>query len=277
MWESSWQTDSLVMFTPTARNDSGGASPSAVLVSTALSSAEGLTFDGHGNLWVANCNGHTIVEFTPAQLAAAGTQTPAVTITGGSYVDCPWSVTFDSVGNAWVTDLHNPHLVRYSAAQLTTSATPVPADTIGANAGSLTGTVAASFDGSGNLWVTNSAGNVVEYTPAQLAAGGAPTPTVTLTVSSANRLFGAAFDNRGTLWIADAGSSALYGVTKAQLASSGSVTPSIVETVTLGGGFSPEQPVFDPFVRAVGAPAARGHTPAGYARSVHVLNRNGMR
>ena len=44
----------------------------------------GLAFDGHGNLWVANvCNSPsipTVVEFAASQLATSGTPTPTVSI-----------------------------------------------------------------------------------------------------------------------------------------------------------------------------------------------------
>lgn len=83
MWVSTFRLgtnfDSLVMYTPAARNTGGAPSPSRVLFSTTIGDAEDLTFDSQGNLWVAD-NDSAIMEFSAAQLAAGGTQTPAVLI-----------------------------------------------------------------------------------------------------------------------------------------------------------------------------------------------------
>jgi sugar lactone lactonase YvrE len=269
MWESSWQKDSLVMYSPAARNAGAGAAPTTAIMSTALSSAENLAFDAHGNLWVANCGG-TIVEYTPAQLTAGGTQVPAITISATT-LTCPWSIAFDSSGNAWVADLHHTHLVEFSAAQLATGGVLTPVDTIGATAGSLASPDGVAFDASGNLWVSNGGNNktVVEFTPAQLAAGGAPAPTVIVTLPANTSLFGIAFDNRGTLWASSVSNHIMYGLTRAQLAATGSPTPAVADTVSLSS-FGPEQPVFDAFATAsVVATARIGHAVAPLARSVY--------
>ena len=57
------------------------------------------TFDAAGDLWVANFFGNTVVEFTPAQLAATGSPTPAVVLyaRAGS-LDEPSGLTFGSSG-----------------------------------------------------------------------------------------------------------------------------------------------------------------------------------
>lgn len=264
MWESSYGDSSrkLLMYTPAARN-SGAAAPSLVLRSTAIGDGENITFDAHGNLWVADCDG-ALEEFTPSQLAAGGNQTPAVVINGGSVLSCPWALAFDAQGNVWVADEDENHVVEYSASQLTTSGTPTPADTIGATGNSLDDPTGVAFDANGNLWVANSGNTVVEFTSAQLTAGGAPTPTTALTLPNGVEGDGAAFDNRGTLWVTDC-RGLVWGVTHAQLAGSGPVTPAVSDTVTMNGNFCPEQPMFDPYATAIGTGAAHIRHPVSAA------------
>ena len=72
-------------------------------------------------------------------------------------------------------------VVEYTPSQLEATAAPTPAVTISArgttSGNSLDYPVGLAFDASGDLWVASSQGGiVVEYTPGQLAASGAPTP-----------------------------------------------------------------------------------------------------
>jgi sugar lactone lactonase YvrE len=276
MWESSYGagSDSLLMYTPAARNAGGAPNASLVLVSSAIGDGENLAFDSHGNLWVADCHGF-IREFTPTQLAAGGTQTPAVSISGGTILKCPWSIAFDASGNAWVADDDGDHIVEYSASQLTTSGTPTPVDTLGSTNKSLYSTDGLAFDAHGNLWVSNDDTNsVVEFTPAQLAAGGAPAPNVTIWLPSSADPFGVAFDNRGTLWVSDDDNGIMYGLSASQLVASGTPTPAVADSVVLKGGFEPEQPLFDPYATAVGIAAARVRPPVGSLGFVRRENPN---
>jgi streptogramin lyase len=260
MWVSSYgaSSNTLEMYTTTARNE--GGNPTRTIVSSAISIGENITFDAHGDLWVADCHGQ-VVEFTPGQLTAGGSQTPAVAISGGTIVKCPWSLVFDSNGNLWVGDYDVSHVVEYTPALLSTSGTPAPADTIGSNGGWSGATVGVAFDTSGNLWVGSlGSGTFVEFTPAQLAAGGAPVPHVTVTLANDMAPYGMAFDDRGTLWLSDANTDAMHGLTQAQLSATGSVTPAVTDTISLQHGFSPEQPLFDPYATAPGVSDARVHS-----------------
>ena len=152
MWVSSYgaSSNTLEMYATTARNE--GGSPTRTISSSAIGIGENITFDAHGDLWVADCHGQ-VVEFTPEQLTAGGSQTPAVAISGGTIVKCPWSLVFDSNGNLWVGDYDASHVVEYTPALLTTSGTPTPADTVGSNGGWSGATVGVAFDTSGNLWL----------------------------------------------------------------------------------------------------------------------------
>jgi sugar lactone lactonase YvrE len=281
MWESSFSDDKIVMYTPAERNAGAGASPSITITSTGITDAECITFDSHGNLWIANRSGG-LVAFSAAQLAATGTQnTPLSTIQTGSVLVRPEMIAFDANGNGWVADEGGHHVVELSAAQLaaTGTSTPTPIDTIGGPA--LASTEAVAFDANGNLWVAsdNSTNNtLVEYTPAQLTAGGAPTPTTIITLPSSAFAFGMAFDSRGTLWVSDDNNGVMLGYTAAQLATTGTPTP-IAVTVPIGGsGFAPEQPAFDPYSTAIGTSMRRVRSPVtGLSRVSRRANPNRVR
>jgi sugar lactone lactonase YvrE len=252
MWVSS-NSDTLVMYSPAARNAGGSTAPTAVLfVDDAIQvEAENLAFDAEGDLWVANCGGN-LEKFTPSQLAAGGIQGPAITISGGP-LSCPWGITVDSSGNVWVADHAANDIVEYSAAQAAAGGTPTPVVTI--TSGSVSLPVSASFDRSGTLWVANSGNHtVVGWTSDLLAASGSTAPAITITIGS--HPHGTAFDNRGTLWVTDE-EGVVSGLTSAQLAAGGSPVPSVVLTGPALSGYVPEQPLFDPGATAVGVSAAR--------------------
>jgi sugar lactone lactonase YvrE len=283
LWLSSFSSDSLIMYSPAARNAGGATPPTGVIVSPALDFAEALAFDAHGNLWVANagsCGSGPVVlggilEYTAAQLSGGGTQTPTVAVTASAVLACPYGIAFDASGNAWVADDGNPQVVEFSAAQLTVSGDKTPASAL--TGGGLVDASAVTFDGSGNLWVANDHGvAVVEYTPAQLTAGGSPAPNVTIALPQSARPWGLVFDNRGTLWVSDVVNAVMWGLAKAQLASTGSPTPTWGLSVGWGADLlSPQQAVFDPNASAPAPSAARVHTrPIEPASRTHRLNAN---
>ncbi len=85
-----------------------------------------------------------------------------------------------------------------------------------------------AFDGVGDLWVVDrNNATLNEFTPSQLAAGGAQTPAVIV-----NKIFGtifmpwqAAFDAHGDLWVVNFGDSTIVGYSAAQLAAGGDPVP----------------------------------------------------
>jgi hypothetical protein len=101
------------------------------------------SFDSAGDLWAANYNGSTVVEFTKAQLAKSGSPKAWVTISGklvalnsGSVefpreglVD-PGDVAVDPTGDLWVTDAGNTGVVEFAKAQLAKSGSPKPSKVI---------------------------------------------------------------------------------------------------------------------------------------------------
>jgi secreted PhoX family phosphatase len=260
MWESGNMEDSLAMYSIAARNAGGAAAPTVVIQSSAVYQAQNLSFDSQGNLWLGICGNHTgtgrvvapgILAFSPAQLAAGGVLSPAISITASSVLKCPHGVVFDGSGNGWVADDSTPQIVEFSAAQLASSGDKTPMATI--TGGGLVAASALAFDASGNLWVANDGGaSVIEYTPAQLVAAGTQTPTVSITLLNGGDPRGLAFDNRGTLWVSDWKADIMWGLSKAQLAVSGSPAPSVRILVgwPTGQKLIPQQPAFDPFSTA---------------------------
>ncbi len=74
----------------------GMTTPAIVLTANAgsLDGPAGLAFDASGDLWIANMLNNSVVEFTPAQIAASGDPAPATVITGSS-LSAPFGIAFD--------------------------------------------------------------------------------------------------------------------------------------------------------------------------------------
>jgi secreted PhoX family phosphatase len=192
----------------------------------------GIALDNQGNLWAANYNANTIVEFAAAQLTASGSPSPQVTLSAsGGSLNGPQGIGFDRAGNLWVVNATANNLVEFALSQLATSGSPSPKVTISASAGSLNSPTFLAFDASGNLWVTSGLSNtIVEYTPAQFAASGSPTPAITLSANagSLSTPIGLAFDNSGDLWVSNDRTLVEFSVS--QLATSGSPAPVVEVT-----------------------------------------------
>jgi hypothetical protein len=80
-----------------------------------------------------------------------------------------------------------------------------------------------TFDSSGNLWVANATGTIVEYARAELAKA-APVPVVTLAYGAG----GLAFDPSGDLWASNG--STVVEFTRSQLVKSGDPKPLVTVT-----------------------------------------------
>ena len=212
-----------------------------------LNFVEGIAFDSSGDLWAVNPT-NTIVEYTPDQLTASGSPTPAVTLSAdsGGSLDIPTRMAFDSHGNLWVSNHENNTIVEFSTDQLKATGSPTPVDTLTAASG-LDGPLGVAFDGNGTLWVTNNRDStVLGFSATQLAAGGSPAPAVALTASggSLNAPDGVAVDESGNLWVANPFNKTVVEFSTNQLTTSGSPTPHVVV-----GGSSLTQPTslaFDP-------------------------------
>lgn len=128
----------------------GGALTPAVIISDdgsgSLDDCAGIAFDRKGNLWVADVDSSTIVEFSAADLKATGNPTPVVTISAnGASLDGPVGIGFDKKGNLWASNFSGSSIVEFSPAQIAASGTPVPIVTLSATSGSIDGPEQFSF------------------------------------------------------------------------------------------------------------------------------------
>jgi sugar lactone lactonase YvrE len=269
LWVASYYVDTLLMYSVAQRTGGGSPAPAVKIVGLTLSSPEQIAIDGQGTLWVADVDSG-LVGFTKSQLATSGAVTATYVIKDTAQFAGTYAVAFDASGNAWVAGAFGNHLSKYTASQLSASGTPTPAVVIDATGGSVSFPSALAFDAAGDLWVANYGNNtVVEYTPAQLAAGGSPVPSVTISLANNGRPFGLAVDNRGTLWVADNNNNLIVGIPASQLVSGTPASPIVLGTS--GASINnPEQLVFDPF-----APASAPVSPSRVPRSApHARDRN---
>ena len=207
-----------------------------------------VVFDPSGDLWAANVNTGTLVEFTRAQLGTPD-PVPAVTISSATgALDNPYGMAFDRWGNLWVVGNSSGRVYEYAKWQLARSGSPTPITTITDFPGTPLGD---AFDPWGDLWVTIQVsstclqGCVVEFSRAELAT---PDPTPTVTISSTGGA-NMAFTPSGDMWMVTGGglpdcygtpcNNELVEFTKAQLSTSGSPTPAVtISSTALGAAGS---------------------------------------
>jgi sugar lactone lactonase YvrE len=231
---------SVVKFSAAQLKAGGDPTPLTTLTSTSIDGPVGVAFDAAGDMWVSNYSGESLVEFTAAQVAAGGNQTPAITISGANTTfDGPETCNFAPNGDLWIANSGsvNPGgdtLLAFTPAQLAAGGNLAPAITVSSTAGSLNYPFATLFDPSGNLWVSNEEGHTIaKFTPAQLAASGAPTPAVTLSSNGTGSIgepWGLTMDGAGDLWVANEtdpalGKGSVSEFSLAELGSSGSPDP----------------------------------------------------
>src|SRR5262249_35261996 len=153
---------------PSARQGAGGT-PDVVLGIGAqggfLDFAQGLAFDGSGNLWLTSNAppglpfGRRILKFRAAKLQASDPNPfPDVTLRGSSSWYPP-SLACDLFGNLWAAVFINDPLVKFTPSHLFADGPPPPSPII-SNAGPgnpLTLPYKIAIDADGNLWAANSA------------------------------------------------------------------------------------------------------------------------
>jgi secreted PhoX family phosphatase len=181
---------------------------------------------GNNALWVAN--GTNVVEFSPSQLVN-GTSDPVPRRTVGSTVFAsPQGVVFDYYGDLWVIDGGTtasggkvaPALYEFTARQLSnlsSNGAPTPAVTI--SSASFVFPQQATFDGNGNLWVTDNGSNAVYvFTAKQLnTTATTSVPAVSITSTAFNGPLGVTFDYRGNLWVANNATATIVGFSASSL------------------------------------------------------------
>jgi hypothetical protein len=86
-------------------------------------------FDSSGDMWVANYNLGTVVEFTKAQLAKSGSPIPWVTLSSEDLSE-PGDIAVDASGDLWVPNAGTTTLLEFTKSELAKSGPQAPAKTI---------------------------------------------------------------------------------------------------------------------------------------------------
>jgi len=144
----------------------------------------GRAIDTAGNLWITNRAIPNLVSYSPAQLAVGGALTPDTTITSTSF-DSPRGIAFDASANLWIVENQKQTILGYKAATLATAlghSGQVNPDIIISSA-SFGDPRAITFDGSGDLWLADATGKLLEFAAAHLVVSGTPTPKVIITAT----------------------------------------------------------------------------------------------
>ncbi len=225
LWVVNDNTNLLEEYTP-AQLQTADPQPSAVISGPALSQPTGLAFDARGDLWVSNyqvgaSSDGSLLEFTPAQLAASGSPTPAAQVSSPALYGS-WGLAFDSGGNLWVANYYQSTLLEYSAQQLLSASLASPANAVYLSGNP--GPEGPAFAPGGDLWLAAySSDQAVALTPAQLQSSSNPsnpvTPAIALQFASFTDPWALAFDASGNLWVALNGEGALVEFTPNQLVS----------------------------------------------------------
>ena len=245
---------------------------------------QGVAFDAAGDLWVIDggtvAAGGTVkpglFEFTPAQLAALGTNntpTPNITINSSSFT-FPQQAVFDASGNLWVSDNMSNAVFVFTPAQLGTSnANAIPNITITSNP-AFTGPLGIAFDAAGDLWVANNGTTTIfEFNAAHLPKTSTTVslaPDVTLSddgQGSIQASWALVFDTAGNLWSSNANPpNTVVEFAKANLTASGSPTPAVtLSPATVGGNSTLNAPNGIAFDNLGDLAAISAATPFGIA------------
>lgn len=148
---------------------------------------EGLAFDGHGNLWVANYDNRVLLEHTARALAAPRPQP-------GAHVQLPSGLTpvamaFDASGQLWIA-AKNDMVYEYSPSASGMTASPVPPIDMGKFISG--GAADLAFDANGDLWVSavgsssSGAPEGMVYEYAARTLGTTDTPSAALVASTSS-------------------------------------------------------------------------------------------
>jgi sugar lactone lactonase YvrE len=218
------QAANLVLGQADFVTNDGGTNLTATGMNTSRDTAE----DNVGNIYVSDCGNHRVLQFKPpftngmAASVAIGqpdllTGAPNDTQNG---LDCPIGLAFDGSGNLWVSDFDNSRVLKFVppfATGMNASLVIGQADFISLTPATtstgLSGPEFIAFDGSGNLWLTDTGNNrVLKYVPpftssmaASLVIGQTDFVSSGLALAANGLDFptGIAFDRAGNLWIGD--------------------------------------------------------------------------
>ncbi len=129
LWVANDLTNTVVEYAPGAQA-SGVQVPIATISSDGSDSLSGpvaLAFDQSGDLWVANYDNSTVVEYTISGFAS-GPQVPAVTISADASgaLNSPFGLAFDRSGDLWVAANLSNKVLEYAKTSLSTAPRPPP-------------------------------------------------------------------------------------------------------------------------------------------------------
>lgn len=150
-----------------------------------------LAIDASGNVWTADGDNNTIIEFSPVGAEIS----PGAGFTGGGLAG-PHRIAIDTNGNVWAL---NGSIVSPSISEFNSSGAPI-SGTAGYTGGGLSGAAGMAVDASGNVWMANKTGNSLsEFNSSGDAISSAPG----YTGGGLNAPSSIAIDTGGNVWAAD--------------------------------------------------------------------------
>ncbi len=236
LWAADLEDNRVLEFTPPFSNGMKASlvigqpdftSRTSQTTQNGLSSPIGTAFDSSGDLWVTDFVDNRVLEFTPPfsngmKASVVIGQPDFTSNTGQTTQDGlkgPEKATFDSSGDLWVTDAVSSRVLEFTPpfsngmkASLVIGKPGFTSSSVSPTQNGLNDPDSATFDSSGNLWVTDGANRVLEFTrpftigmKASLVIGQpdftSNTPQTTQSGLGSPR--GASLDTSGKLWVAD--------------------------------------------------------------------------
>jgi len=240
LWVSDYNNSMVAEYVPPFKNGSVASlevgSPSFSVTGcsgqglSSVCSPNGIAFDPSGNLWVADTQNDSLVEFRapfsvgePVSMVIGGPSEVDGQV-NGSNLNEPYGIAFDSSGNLWVADSQDNRVLEYRAPLTSGEAASLVigqaslTSTSNSNANSnMSDPQDIAFDPSGNLWVADTQNSRVLEFKAPFSNGEDASlvlgePNITSyggndTQSALSLPEAIAFDHEGDLWVADSGNS----------------------------------------------------------------------
>ncbi len=132
LWVGNVGASTVVEFTAGQLAVTGTPTPTVTLSDTlnSIVAPQALAFDADGNLWVANGDSNSIVEFNASRLTSTGARLPSIVLkanTGDNSIDDPTGLVFDNFGDLWVSNFAGPSaVVVFATSQIRLGGTPAP-------------------------------------------------------------------------------------------------------------------------------------------------------